>query len=121
LAVEIDQRHAHIAYRADGLNIRIVGEQSQKIIGKMDQATLIDYFGARGTVDVHLPSVDPFAAIQKASARSRRHSSMYSVTQAPCVFKASDRFFTSAAKNRSPVSVAVPSKIVRRAASTLRL
>src|SRR5262245_14321833 len=32
----------------------------------MDQATLIDYFGARGTVDVHLPSVDPFAAHPKS-------------------------------------------------------
>ncbi len=58
---------------------------------------------------------------QNARARRRRVSARYSVTQAPWVFKAVARFSTSAAKKRSPLSVAVPSRIVRRTTSSLQV
>ena len=52
---------------------------------------------------------------QYASARSCRVSSMYSVTQALWVLSTFDKATTRASKKRSPVTVAVPSRMLRKA------
>ena len=58
-AVEVEQRHAHIARRAEGSNVRIIAVNIEQIVRNMDQAAAVDHSFARRSVHHHLPAVDP--------------------------------------------------------------
>src|SRR5882757_4315528 len=58
-AIEIEQRHAHIARRAHGLNVGIVAVDLDQIVGNMNQAALVDHSLAGSSVHHHLPTFEP--------------------------------------------------------------
>ena len=95
--VEIGERHAHVADRAHPAKVRLVWVELEDAVRVVDDPeVLLRHHLAGCAVDGALVVLDPLSPSQKASARSRRSTGKYSVTQAPRVPSARARFSTSA-------------------------